>query len=169
MLSGVFLYQSLNRSWYTDLDYCSYRLPDLELGLWAGVTGRLGILTPPWHLILPLIYPEVRVCPILKFVFPTGLMRLMTVRYLCYFMQCKTIFDIILFLHYLSNTVNIFVYSFLGVMQLFRGSLKFIMWQPIVQAFGITWKQKWSKCHLMLNATKQYLNYLYFVWQSNNY
>jgi hypothetical protein len=73
------------------LDYGSYRLFDLELGLIEGVTGRLvlgngstsgisrglcypdsliyfpyriyeiddcllGMLTPPWHLIPPLIY-----------------------------------------------------------------------------------------------------------------
>jgi hypothetical protein len=42
----------------------------------------LSILIPPRHLIPPLLYPELRVCPILKFVIPTGLMRLMTVRYL---------------------------------------------------------------------------------------
>jgi hypothetical protein len=44
----------------------------LELGLIAGVTGRQGMLTPPRHLIPPLVYPEVRVCPIPKFVLPTG-------------------------------------------------------------------------------------------------
>jgi hypothetical protein len=76
-------YQSLSRSWYTDLDYGSYRLPELGSGLTAGVTGRQGKFTPPRHLIPPLVYPEVRVCPILKFAFPTGLMRSMTVRYLC--------------------------------------------------------------------------------------
>jgi hypothetical protein len=41
------------------------------MGLMAGVTGRQGMLTPPKHLIPPLVYPEVRVCPILKFVSPT--------------------------------------------------------------------------------------------------
>jgi hypothetical protein len=35
-------------------------------------------------LIPPLVYPEVRVCPSLWFVFPIGLVRLMTVRYLCH-------------------------------------------------------------------------------------
>jgi hypothetical protein len=63
----------------------TYGLPELELGLMVGVTGRQGMLTPPRHLIPPLVYPEVRVCTILKFLFPTWLMRLMTVRYLCYF------------------------------------------------------------------------------------
>jgi hypothetical protein len=65
-------YQSLSR-WYTDLDYGSNRLPELELWLTAGVTGRQGMFTTPMHLIPPLVYPEVRVCPILWFVFPTGL------------------------------------------------------------------------------------------------
>jgi hypothetical protein len=46
----------------------------------AGVTGRQGMLTPPRHLIPPLLYPEIRVCPILKFVFPIGL---------CYFIEKK--------------------------------------------------------------------------------
>jgi hypothetical protein len=50
-----------------------------------GVTGQQGMLTPLRHLIPSLVYSEVRVCPMLKFVFSTGLMRLMTVRYLCYF------------------------------------------------------------------------------------
>jgi hypothetical protein len=65
-----------------NLDYGSYRLPELELGLTAGVGGRQGMFTPPRHPIPLLVYPDVRVCPILKFVFHTGHMRLMTARYL---------------------------------------------------------------------------------------
>jgi hypothetical protein len=34
-----------------------------DVGRAAGATGRQGMLTPPWHLILPLIYSEVRVRP----------------------------------------------------------------------------------------------------------
>jgi hypothetical protein len=56
-----------------------------EMGHTAGATGRQGMLTPPRHLIPPLVFPEVRVCSILGFVFPTGFMRLITFRYLCYF------------------------------------------------------------------------------------
>jgi hypothetical protein len=56
-------YQSLSRSWHTDLDYGWYRLSNVEIGLTAGVTGQQGMLTPPWHLIPPLIYSEVRVRP----------------------------------------------------------------------------------------------------------
>jgi hypothetical protein len=41
------------------------------MGLVAGVTGRHGMLTLPRNLTTPLVYPEIRVCPILKFVFPT--------------------------------------------------------------------------------------------------
>jgi hypothetical protein len=62
-------YQSLSRYWYTDL-----RLPKLELGLKAGVTDQQRMFTLPRHLIPHLIYPEVRVCPILKFVFLIGLL-----------------------------------------------------------------------------------------------
>jgi hypothetical protein len=47
----------------TDLDYGSYHLPNLEKGLTAGVIDRQGMLTPPWHLIPPLIYSEVRARP----------------------------------------------------------------------------------------------------------
>jgi hypothetical protein len=32
-------------------------------GLMVGVTGQRGMLTPPWHLIPPLIYSEARVSP----------------------------------------------------------------------------------------------------------
>ena len=60
MLSDV-SYQSLSRPWHTDLDYGSYRLSNLEIGLTAGVTGQQGMLTPPWHLILPSHLSEIRV------------------------------------------------------------------------------------------------------------
>jgi hypothetical protein len=50
-------------SWHTDLNYGSYRLSNVEIGLTAGVTGQQGMLTPPWHLIPPLIYSEVRLRP----------------------------------------------------------------------------------------------------------
>jgi hypothetical protein len=35
------------------------RLPDLELGLTVGVTGRQGMLISPRHLIPPVLFPEV--------------------------------------------------------------------------------------------------------------
>jgi hypothetical protein len=54
----------------TDLDYGSYRLPNLEKGLTAGVIDRQGMLTPPWYLIPPLIYSEVRVRPFSDLYFP---------------------------------------------------------------------------------------------------
>jgi hypothetical protein len=41
----VLLY--LNCSWHTDLDYCSYHLLDLEIGLRMSMIGRQRILTPP--------------------------------------------------------------------------------------------------------------------------
>jgi hypothetical protein len=47
----------------TDLDHGSYRLSNVEMGLTAGVAGQQEMLTPPWHLIPPLIYSEVRVRP----------------------------------------------------------------------------------------------------------
>jgi hypothetical protein len=79
-------YGSLSLSLYTDLDYGSCHLPELELELKAGVTGWQWMSTPPRPVIPPPVYSEVCVCPILKFVFPIRLMRLMTVRYLCYFL-----------------------------------------------------------------------------------
>jgi hypothetical protein len=45
------------------IDYGSYRLSNLEIRLTAGVTCQQAMLTPPWHLIPPLIYSEVRVRP----------------------------------------------------------------------------------------------------------
>jgi hypothetical protein len=83
----------------TDFDCGLFCLPNLDtlilttdLYVWngaqMGATGQQGMFTPPRHLISPLVYPEVRVCPILKFVFPTGLMRLMTICYSCYFICC---------------------------------------------------------------------------------
>jgi hypothetical protein len=56
-------YQSLSRSWHTDRDYSSYRSSNLEIGLTAGVIDRQGMLSPPWYLIPPLIYSEVRLRP----------------------------------------------------------------------------------------------------------
>jgi hypothetical protein len=52
-----------------DLDYGLYHLPELELWLTAVVTGQQRMLTLPRNLIPSLIYPEVRVCPILNFIF----------------------------------------------------------------------------------------------------
>jgi hypothetical protein len=68
-------------------DYSWYRLLELEIGLKVGVTGRQYLLTSPRQLIPPLVYSEVRVCPILWFVFPTGLMTSMSVGYLCHLMH----------------------------------------------------------------------------------
>jgi hypothetical protein len=79
-----FSYQSRSRSWLWFIP-----LSDLEIGLPAGVTGRQGMLTSPRHLVPPLVYSNVRVCPILWFVFPTGLLISMTVRYLCPYKQGK--------------------------------------------------------------------------------
>jgi hypothetical protein len=56
-------YQSLSRSWHSDLEYGSYRLSNFEIGLTAGVTARQGMLTPPWYLIPLLIYSEVSARP----------------------------------------------------------------------------------------------------------
>jgi hypothetical protein len=67
----------VNGFWHTDLDYGSYLLPNLEIGLTAGVTGRQGMLTPPWHLIPPLIYSEV--CLLSFSDLYARLMRLITV------------------------------------------------------------------------------------------
>ena len=47
---------------YTDFDYDLLRLPKLDYWLMADVTGQQVMLTPHWHLIAPLVYPEVRIC-----------------------------------------------------------------------------------------------------------
>jgi hypothetical protein len=61
-------YLSLSRSWHTDLDYGSYHLPNLEIGLTAGVTGREVMFTPPRHLIPPMVYSEVLVRPLSDYI-----------------------------------------------------------------------------------------------------
>jgi hypothetical protein len=61
MLSDV-SYQSLSRSWHTDLDYSSFSLSKMKIGLTAGVTGQqVLMLTLPWHLIPPLVFSGVHV------------------------------------------------------------------------------------------------------------
>jgi hypothetical protein len=47
----------LSRSLHINVDY----LPGFTMGLTAGVTGRQEMLTPPRHLIPPLVFPGVRV------------------------------------------------------------------------------------------------------------
>ena len=54
---------------HTLIDYGLFRLPDQDYGLTEGVTGQQGMLTPPRHLIPPLVCPEVRDFPTLVFVF----------------------------------------------------------------------------------------------------
>jgi hypothetical protein len=93
----------------------------LHLGIWSQlwyIQGFVfvGMLTPPSHLIPPLVYPEVCVCPILWFVFPTALMVLITVRYLCYFiykimhvnLQNIAIISIILLIHMCTHVLHNF-------------------------------------------------------------
>jgi hypothetical protein len=105
-------YQSFSHSWHTDLDYGSYRLPDLEIGLMAGVTGRQGMLTSHRHLIPRMIYSKVRVCPILWFVyFRTGLMWSRTVRYVCHFIYIQI--QIVLHVH--RGNITIFAFRFIHI------------------------------------------------------
>jgi hypothetical protein len=79
-------YQSLSRSWHIDLDYGSYLLCNMEIGLRAGVTGQQGMLTPLRHLIPPLVFPVVCVSLIL-----TGLFH-----YLIWVLICTSDFSIYL-------------------------------------------------------------------------
>jgi hypothetical protein len=60
----------LSHSSNTDLDYGSYRLSNLEIGLTAGVTGQQGM-----HLIPPLLFSGVRVSLILTADFSVYLTR----------------------------------------------------------------------------------------------
>jgi hypothetical protein len=61
---------SANLTRRTDFDSRLFRLPNLDTlvftydkGCIAGATDRQGMPTPPWHLIPPLIYSEVRSRP----------------------------------------------------------------------------------------------------------
>ena len=52
---------------YTRILTTYFRLPDLGYWLTLGVSGQQWMLTPPTHLISPLVYPGVRVCLVLIF------------------------------------------------------------------------------------------------------
>jgi hypothetical protein len=71
-------YQSLSHFRHFDLDYDSHRLPDLEFGLTACVTGLQGIFIPSRHHMPPLIY-----------MYPTGLLGSITVLYLFNYIRAK--------------------------------------------------------------------------------
>ena len=79
------------------------------------------MLTPPWQQIPPLLYPEVHVCPILKFVLSSKLVRLMTVRYTIVFrpINLNPDMSIILSLSIVNNKAKhagvIFVMTFIAV------------------------------------------------------
>jgi hypothetical protein len=79
-------------SWHTDLDYGFYRVPDLETWLTVDVIDQQGMLTFPFYLIPPLIYSEIQgpYTSTLWFVYPIGLMRLITVRQICYFIYISS-------------------------------------------------------------------------------
>ena len=42
----------------------------IDIGRTAGATGRQGMLTPPWHLIPPLVFPGVCVTLFLLWLIP---------------------------------------------------------------------------------------------------
>jgi hypothetical protein len=48
--------------WHTDFEYGITHLPDLEIRLTISVTNQQGMLTPPRHLIPPLVFPIFRIC-----------------------------------------------------------------------------------------------------------
>jgi hypothetical protein len=58
----IFLCMSNLLEYNTDFDCGFLHVPNLLSRHTAGVTGRQGMLTPPRHLIPPLVYLEVCVC-----------------------------------------------------------------------------------------------------------
>jgi hypothetical protein len=48
-------------------DYGLFRLPTMEIGLTAGVTGQQGMLTPHRYLIQHLVYQGIDMCSLGKF------------------------------------------------------------------------------------------------------
>ena len=69
---------------YTAVDYELLRLSESDYWLMVGVTGQQGMLTPTRHLIIPLVYPGVRVCNAHFFAF-LWITRLISLRYLYIF------------------------------------------------------------------------------------
>ena len=54
---------------YHDFDYGLIRLHDLDNWLMRGVPGQKRMLTPPMHMIPPVVYPGVCICHALTFAF----------------------------------------------------------------------------------------------------
>jgi hypothetical protein len=131
-------YQSLSRFWYTNLDYGSNRLPKLELGLMADVTGWQGILARR-HMTPPMVCPEVRVCSVLGFVFPTGLWELlMSVIYANFFSQNEGLSPSWIALSFdgfgsISWHSVVFVRLYHSFLQLFFGFPTFSAWASLVE------------------------------------
>lgn len=70
------------RSWHNGFNYVYLRLLHQDVGFMTGFIGRQGILTPPMHLISPLMYPGIRVWPNAGPLLRIGVRRLITVFYL---------------------------------------------------------------------------------------
>jgi hypothetical protein len=51
----------LSDMFHTNLDYGSYHLANLEIGITLGVTSQQGMLIPPWPLVPSLVFPGVHV------------------------------------------------------------------------------------------------------------
>jgi hypothetical protein len=61
---------------------------------WKVVNSQLGKLTHLRHLIPPMVYSEVRVWPIVKFVFLTELLRLITSLFMLFHLIQKTLVEV---------------------------------------------------------------------------
>jgi hypothetical protein len=68
MLSDIFHTNSLTVLDTLTLTEDNSALMIMELGLMAGVIDQQGMLTPPRHLIPPLLYPGVRVSPFISLI-----------------------------------------------------------------------------------------------------
>lgn len=62
-------YQLLDRSLYTDVDYRFFRLSNQDRRFTVGKSSRKGMFTTLRHLIPPLKYPGLRVCPAFLYIF----------------------------------------------------------------------------------------------------
>jgi hypothetical protein len=167
MLSDVF-----HTNLFTDLDYGSNRLPELKLGLTAGVTGWQEMFTPPRHLI-HLWYFQRSVFALfsdlyfLQFTPPRHLIHLW------YFQRSVfALFSDLYFLHFLWDWLLFIIYA-IFIQRLGIGFLKELLVPNfvnfIISVIGIvttyfTIKQYWHKMtstailrikHVLGNATKR--------------
>jgi hypothetical protein len=104
------------------------------MGITTGVPYQQRMPTPLKYLIPPLVYPKVCLCSFLWFVFPVGSTRLMTLCYLCSFIQnseVNNVWNVIIIpkantKHIIGKYMKIKFLSFKWMTLIFSGKIQYI-------------------------------------------